>query len=94
MGALVTWWGWAGFALVLGILEILLPSTIFLGFAMGAGVVAALLATGGIALFGGSLMWMLVVFAAASLLSWLLLRYVFRLRGGGQVKTFDTDIND
>ncbi|MEM6727268.1 MAG: hypothetical protein AAF618_02095 [Pseudomonadota bacterium] len=88
------WWAWAAFALVLAILEIVLPSAIFLGFALGAGVVALLLAFGGAAAVGGSIGWMLVIFAAASLAAWLILRYVFRLRYGQQVKVWKTDIND
>ncbi|MEM1237429.1 MAG: hypothetical protein AAGI10_10695 [Pseudomonadota bacterium] len=88
------WWAWAAFGLVLGILEIVVPAAIFLGFAVGAGVIAILLAIGGAAAVGGSVSWMLVIFAASSLIAWLVLRYVFRLRVGQQVKTFERDIND
>ena len=88
------WWVWAGFGLLLAILEIVVPAAIFLGFALGAGVVAILLAIGGAAAVGGTLGWMLVIFASVSLVAWLILRYVFRLRVGGQVKVWKTDIND
>ncbi|MEM8592970.1 MAG: hypothetical protein AAGF13_10630 [Pseudomonadota bacterium] len=88
------WWVWAVFGLILGILEIVVPAAIFLGFAIGAGVVAILLALGGAAMVGGTVGWMLVIFASVSLAAWLVLRYVFRLRVGQQVKTFEKDIND
>ena len=88
------WWVWAVFGLALGILEIIVPAAIFLGFAIGAGVIAVLLAIGGTAAVGGTIGWMLVIFAASSLIAWLILRYVFRLRVGQQVKTFEGDIND
>ncbi|MEM6896890.1 MAG: hypothetical protein AAF576_05890 [Pseudomonadota bacterium] len=88
------WWVWAGFGLLLAILEIVVPAAIFLGFALGAGVVAILLAIGGAAAVGGTVGWMLVIFASVSLAAWLILRYVFRLRVGEQVKVWKTDIND
>ncbi|MEM6898078.1 MAG: hypothetical protein AAF576_11865 [Pseudomonadota bacterium] len=88
------WWVWAGFGLLLAILEIVVPAAIFLGFALGAGVVAILLAIGGAAAVGGTVGWMLVIFASVSLAAWLILRYVFRLRAGEQVKVWKTDIND
>ena len=88
------WWVWAVFGLALGILEIIVPAAIFLGFAIGAGVIAVLLAIGGTAAVGGTIGWMLVIFATSSLIAWLILRYVFRLRVGQQVKTFEGDIND
>lgn len=89
------WWIWGAAAVVLAIGEVLLPSFVLLGFALGAAVVAALL------LFGGPLsVWLaasfpllLLIFAVVSLLCWLALRRwvgVYR----GQVKQFDHDIND
>ncbi|MEL7301707.1 MAG: hypothetical protein AAFM92_15100 [Pseudomonadota bacterium] len=94
MNLAFVWWVWAIFGLVLGILEIVVPAAVFLGFAIGAGVVAILLAIGGATAVGGSVGWMLVIFAATSLIAWLILRYVFRLRIGQQVKVFKSDIND
>ena len=85
-----TWWVWLAFALVLGILELLLPGFIFLGFCIGALAVALLLL-----LDGGlvtSLPALLLVFAILSLAAWLALRRIFALPKG-QVKTFDHDIN-
>ena len=87
---LTTWWAWLAAALVLGILEMLIPGFIFLGFAIGAAVV-------GIALLGPlgllSIPAILLIFAVVSLAAWLGLRKFFALPKG-QVKTFDHDIND
>lgn len=87
---LTTWWAWLAAALVLGILEMLIPGFIFLGFAIGAAVV-------GIALLGPlsfmSIPAILLIFAIISLAAWLGLRKYFALPKG-QVKTFDHDIND
>lgn len=84
------WWVWivAGFAL--GVLEILAPGYIFLGFALGALVTGVLL---GIGLLGGSLPLLLMVFAILSLVAWLVLR---RMAGvsEGQLKIWHKDIND
>ena len=83
------WWIWGALALVLGIAEILLPGFIFLGFAIGAVCVAVLLLMS----LSVSLPLLLLIFAALSLVAWLMLRRLFALPKG-QVKTFDTDIND
>ncbi len=89
------YWVWFAAALVLGILEILAPGYILLGFAIAAGVIGAVFyIDGGLGSYlAGSLPITLVVFAAMSLVVWLLLRRVFGARGG-QVKVWDTDIND
>lgn len=84
------WWVWivAGFAL--GVLEVLAPGYIFVGFAIGAVVVGVGL---GLGLLGGSLPLLLLVFAVASLVAWLVLRRVLGVRKG-QVRLWDRDIND
>ena len=84
------WWVWivAGFAL--GVLEVIMPGYIFLGFAIGAVVVGAGL---GIGLLGGSLPALLLVFALASLAAWYGLRRTMGVRET-QVKIWDRDIND
>ena len=81
-------WLWFAIALVLGILEMVLPGFILLGFAIGAALVGVLLLTG----ISVGLPILVLVFAIVSLGSWLTLRRVFRLKTG-QVKTFDHDIN-
>lgn len=87
---LTIWWVWLAAALVLGILEMLIPGFIFLGFAIGAGIV-------GLALLGPlsflSIPAILLVFAVLSLVAWLALKRHFALPKG-QVKTFDHDINE
>lgn len=85
-----TWWVWLAAALVFGIAEMLLPGFVFLGFAIGAAVVG-LTMLGPLALLSPSMV--LLVFAGLSLAAWLVLRRVFSLPHG-QVKTFDSDIND
>lgn len=94
----MTWsdyWVWFAAALILGILEVLAPGYILLGFALSAGFVGAVLAIGGAPAvwLAGSLPLTLVVFAAVALGLWLVLRKVFALKTG-QVKTFDHDINE
>jgi inner membrane protein len=84
------WWVWLSGALVLGILEVLLPGFVFLGFAIGAVVMAMILLLAG-PTFG--LPVLVLIFAALSLVSWLVMRKMFALPKG-QVKRFDRDIND
>ncbi|WP_432448128.1 NfeD family protein [Aliiroseovarius marinus] len=83
------WWVWVAGAIALGILEMLAPGFIFLGFAVGAGVVGLLLLLG----LSPSLPWLLVVFAVISIAAWIGMRRVFGVRQG-QAKTWDTDINE
>lgn len=92
MDMVFEWWVWAVGALILGILEILAPAFLLLGFAIGAGVISILLLIGGPVMVGGSISMALVIFATVSLIAWLVLRKVFALKTG-QVKNFDTDIN-
>lgn len=84
------WWVWvvAGFAL--GVLEIIVPGYIFLGFAIGAIVVGGLIGLGAL---GGQLPALLLVFSLASVFAWLVLRRALGLRQG-QTKLWDKDIND
>ena len=58
-----TWWFWIGFGLILGILEILLPGFILLGFGIGA-MLTGLVMTSGLVV---SLPKILLVFAILSL---------------------------
>lgn len=83
-------WVWIVGGIALGVLEIIAPGYVLLGFAIGA------LATGvmiWIGLLGGSLPVLILVFAVISLVTWLALRKIFGLRRG-QVKIWDKDIND
>jgi len=84
------WWAWMAAALALAIAEVLVPGFVFLGFAIGAGAVGLILLITG-ATFG--LPALLLIFAGLSLAVWLAMRRFFALPKG-QVKTFDSDIND
>ncbi|NOD33601.1 MULTISPECIES: NfeD family protein [unclassified Ruegeria] len=86
----LTWWIWLAAALALGILEIVLPGFIFLGFAIGAAITGLLLIIPGLTM---SLHVLALIFAVLSLVAWLVLRKLFALPHG-QVKTFKHDIND
>ncbi|MBU2889851.1 hypothetical protein KO492_09130 [Celeribacter halophilus] len=84
------WWVWAVAAIALMGLEVMAPGFIFLGFGVGAGIVALLLALG---LFGGNVAVVLLVVAVLSMLAWFAMRQAFGVRKG-QVKIWDKDIND
>ena len=83
------WWAWVVFGVALGVLEVLVPGFIFLGFAVGAVLVGALVAVG---VLGGSVPVLALVFAVLSLVAWLALRRVVGVTKG-QVKVWDKDIN-
>ncbi len=87
---MTTWWVWIAAALVLAIVEVLVPGFVFLGFAIGAAAMGLILVMTGHTL---SIPMILLIFAALSLAAWLILRRIFALPTG-QVKTFDHDIND
>jgi membrane protein implicated in regulation of membrane protease activity len=86
---LTLWWVWICIALALGVLELLAPGFIFLGFAIGgiamAGVVALFPATNVPAL--------LAIFAILSLISWIILRVMFRRQSSG-ARIVTRDINE
>ena len=84
------WWVWMVAGGVLGILEVVLPGFILLGFAVGAVVTGLLVAIG---VLGQALAPMVFAFAVASLAGWFGLRAVFG-EHSGQVKVRDRDINE
>lgn len=93
---LATWWIWALAGLVLAILEVVAPTYILLGFAIGAGIVSIGLLTGllsGLAASAYGIAWLVVTFAVLSLIAWLALRAVFG-KPAGSVQTFEKDVND
>lgn len=90
MEAWTLWWVWLIFAALLGVAEMLLPGFILLGFAIGALLMAGLVATG---LFGASFAATVLVYAVASVVAWWWLNRTFR-RGRGSVRHWDRDIND
>ncbi len=86
---MTTWWVWLAAAAVLGLLELLAPAYVFLGFAVGAAVV-------GVALWLGLSLawpWLVLIAAVVALAAWLALRKALGVRPG-QVKVWDRDINE
>ena len=86
------WWVWIIAALLLATLEVVAPSQIFLGFAIGAlGVGLAL--WGGVLGLAKSLPLTALVFAILSLVAWIAVRRLVGVRKG-QVKVWERDINE
>ncbi len=95
---MMTWsdyWVWFAAAIALGILEILAPGYILLGFAIAAGLIGVVfMIDGGLGSYlATSLPITLVIFGAVALVVWIALRKIFGARGGS-VKVWETDIND
>lgn len=84
------WWVWMSGALILATLEVLIPGYIFLGFAIGAAMMGLLILLG---ISATGLALTLVIFSVLSLISYLAMRKFFGLRTG-QVKVWETDVND
>ena len=77
MAAFATlWWVWLSGALVLAILEILSPGFMFLGFAIGAAIVAGIVALP----VSPGLPALAAIFAGLSLIAWIALRHDIRYR--------------
>jgi membrane protein implicated in regulation of membrane protease activity len=89
------WWVWLSGAVVLGLIEIVVPGYVFLGFALGAAITGVVLLVGGpvAGALAGSVPAVALFFAVVSLLAWLGLRRVLGIRKG-QIKVFDRDINE
>lgn len=85
------WLVWVGAGIILVIIEVFAPGFVFLGFGVGALVVGAVLAFGDSII--SSLSVALLVFAACSLIAWFVMRKLAGERKG-QIKIWDTDIND
>lgn len=83
------WWVWMAAGVALGLLELLAPAYVFLGFSLGAFAV-------GVALWMGlslALPWLLLIASVIALVAWLALRAAMGVRKG-QVKVWDRDINE
>ena len=87
------WWIWIVAALILAIIEVFVPAFVFLGLAVGALVVGVSLGFGLLGVVGISVPMLLLLFAVASVVAALGLRAVLGVRRG-QVKRWDTDINE
>jgi len=84
------WWVWIAVALILAILETMLPVFAFAGMTAGAAAVGILLAIG--VPFANSFGWALVTFGAISLVATLVVRYWFGPRRN-ETKIIRDDIN-
>tara|TARA_R100001369_G_scaffold60055_1_gene87007 strand:+ start:234 stop:509 length:276 start_codon:yes stop_codon:yes gene_type:complete len=73
-GLLQIWWIWLSAALVLALVELMVPASVFLGFALGALAMAGVVAIGLVT----HTSILLAVFAALSLVAWIVLKRVFR----------------
>lgn len=82
------WWVWLAAVLGLAILETLIPGFVFIGFAIGAAIVALLV----LLPLNLGLTSLLAVFAILSLIAWLVLRRVFRTPDD-QTRVIHEDIN-
>ena len=83
------WWMWICIALALGVIELLVPGFIFLGFAIGALLMASI-----VAIFAGiSVPALLALFAILSLIAWIALRMGFRKQSSG-ARIVTRDINE
>jgi membrane protein implicated in regulation of membrane protease activity len=91
MGILLSeWWFWIAAAVVLGIVEVLVPAFVFLGFSIGAVAVGLLMVTGLVTLSPAA---NVALFAVLSLAGYLLLR-AFLGKSRGDVRMIDKDINE
>lgn len=86
------WWIWAVAAAGFLTLEVIAPTHIFFGFAIGAAVVSGGLALG-VPGLAGSIPVIAITFAIASLLGWIATRQVLGVRAG-QLKVWERDINE
>lgn len=86
----MAWWLWIAGGFAIGIVEVLAPGYIFLGFAIGAVLVGLVLWSGLLAI---GLPVQIALFAAVSVLAWLGLRRVFPY-SRGSVKRWTRDINE
>ena len=82
------WWVWAAAALVLAILEMVLPGFVFLGFACGAALVGLVVLLD----VSPGLTALLALFAGLSLAAWIVLRRLFRTPDD-QTRVIRKDIN-
>ncbi|MEM8823311.1 MAG: hypothetical protein AAGF30_06850 [Pseudomonadota bacterium] len=92
------WWAWMLVGLGFGVLELVLPSYIMLGFAIGAGLIGLGLMTGLLAPLVGLMgaygpASLILLFALLSMGAWIALRKIFG-KPGQAAQTFDKDVND
>lgn len=83
------WWVWLCAALALALIELIAPASVFLGFALGALGMTAVVAFGAITNTSA----LLALFAGLSLIAWIVLKRVFKSQSGG-ARIITRDIND
>ena len=83
------WWVWLSAALALALIELVVPTSIFLGFALGA------LAMAGVAAFSAitNTSALLALFAGLSLIAWIVLKIAFKNQSSG-ARIVERDINE
>jgi membrane protein implicated in regulation of membrane protease activity len=86
---LTLWWVWICAALALGVIELLAPGFIFLGFAIGAMAMAMVV----FILPATNVPALVAMFAILSLIAWIGLRLVFRRQSSG-ARIVTRDINE
>lgn len=83
------WWVWICAALALGVVELLAPGYIFLGFALGALAMAVVV----FVMPATNVPALLAMFAILSLIGWIILRILFRRQSSG-ARIVTRDINE
>ncbi len=86
---LTLWWVWICAALALGVVELLAPGFIFLGFAIGALAMAVFV----FVMPASHAPALLAMFAILSLIAWIGLRIIFRRQSSGS-RVVERDINE
>lgn len=86
---LTLWWVWICIALALGVIELLAPGFIFLGFGLGALVMAGIVALTSFS----NIPALLATFAILSLIAWIALKAAFRKQSSG-ARIVTRDINE
>ena len=86
----LVWWVWIGVAIVVGVLETLLPAWVFLGFSVGAFAMAGLVALGVDLGIGGTLL----AFALISGVAYAVLRAWLGATARGSERVVEHDINE
>lgn len=83
------WWVWLSAALALALVELIAPASIFLGFALGALGMTAVVAFTSVTNTSA----LLALFAALSLAAWVVLKLLFKSQSSG-ARIVENDINE
>ncbi|MEQ6204209.1 hypothetical protein ABMC88_14305 [Sulfitobacter sp. HNIBRBA2951] len=83
------WWVWLCAALALALIELIAPASIFLGFALGALAMTAVVGLGLITNTSA----LMALFAGLSLVAWIVLKLVFKSQSSG-ARIVTRDINE